>query len=393
MLNLVMKKDRINILFIVILTLIIGGFCLEFLPSFPVISDSEEYNTVALNLVQGKGFMLDNEPTGETPPGYPLFLASIYYLFGYDYQIVKLIQFILLAGMGIIVYLMTRKFLNFQPTLSFLSSLTFVLWPYFVVYPLFIVSEILFIFFFLLSTYFLLTFLKEPSLKNSIIAGGLLGIATLVRPVTLLLPFWLAFLLLFFLKAAGKRAYFLKLVIILMVFTAVLTPWTVRNYLVFQRFVPIGTFLPKVIEKGYVRLDYTEGSQALKPWEANFKTMALARLKNIYLFWNPGAKGTNAQIIKETFPIMGTLFHIYRIFFFIILALAFWSLRLIRKNKEIFVLWIIIFYFWALHIILFPYPRYTLPIIPLVIILAWFTLRNIGYKILNKSPYKIGKKT
>ena len=185
-----LKKDLRNIIFIVVLTLIISGFCFKFLPSFPITSDTEEYDTVAFSLVQGKGLTPNNEPTKE-PLGYPFFLAGIYYFFGYDWQIVKLIQFILLAGMGIIIYLITKKFLGFSSNLALLSSLTLIFWPYFVVYPLFIASEILFTFFLLLSIYFFLNFLRLPSLKNSLILGILLGIATLIRPVALFLPFWL----------------------------------------------------------------------------------------------------------------------------------------------------------------------------------------------------------
>ncbi|MDP3990931.1 MAG: glycosyltransferase family 39 protein [Candidatus Nealsonbacteria bacterium] len=389
-----LKKDLINIVLIIILILIIGGVGLKFIPSFPVISDSEGYDVVAQNLIQGKGFIYNDKPIKESLSnnfvGYPVFLASIYYLFGHDYQIVKFIQFLLLGGMAIIVYLMTRKFLDLSPLLALLSSLTLILWPYFIFYPTLIVSETLFIFFFLLLIYFLLSFSKKPSLKNSLLVGGLLGIAALVRPVALFLPFWIVFFLLIFLKPLREKVNLLKLVIVLIVFFAVLSPWGMATH----QLNPISNhLLQSIITKAYVRLDYTEGSQALKPGETSLKTMALARLKNIYLFWNPGAEGANAQTIKETFPIMGVLFHIYKIFFFIVLALAFWSLKWIRRKKEILILWIVIFYFWSLHIVFWPYPRYTLPIIPLIIVLAWFSLQNIGYKILNRNLNKTEEKT
>lgn len=371
-----LKKDKINILLIVVLTLIVGGLCLKFLPSFPVISDAERYDTIALNAVQGKGLTYNNEPTIE-PPGYPFFLSGIYWLFGHNYQIVKFIQFLLLAGIGIIIYFIGRKFLNFPPSVAFLSSLTLILWPYFILYTNFIVTEILFIFLLLLSIYFLLTLFKDPSLKNSLILGGLLGLVTLVKPIPLLLPFWMVFFLWIFFRPTWKKTYFFKLAIILIVFVAVLTPWIIRNYLHFNQFIPISGHLSNVIERAYVKLDYTEGSQVLKPGEADLKTVILARLKNIYLFWNPGAGGAHAKTLKEAFPIMGTLFYVYRILFFAILSLAFWSLRWIRQNKEIALFWMIIFYFWAFHTVFYPYPRYTLPIIPLVIMLAWFSIQKL----------------
>ncbi len=376
-----MKKDSINIVFIVVLTLIVAGLCLKFLPSFPVTSDTEEYDTVALNLVQGKGLTLDNEPTKE-PLGYPLFLAGIYSLFGHNWQAVQIIQFILLAGMGMIFYLTTRKFFNFSLILALLSSLTFVLWPYFIFYPNLITTEILFIFFLLLSIYFLLSFLKEPSLKNSLILGVLLGIAALVRPVALLLPFWLVLFLLIFLKSARTKTYFFKLAVFLVVFTTVFSPWVIRNYIHYHELFPVYSH---VIEKSYIDPDHVPTSQFLESEKLDLKTLALSRLRNIYLFWNPGADGLNAEVLREKFPIIDFLLHAYRVLFFMVLALAFWSLKAIRQKKKILFLWIIIFYFWALHTMLFPYPRYTMPVIPIIIILAWFSLRNIAYKIGEKT--------
>lgn len=358
-----LKKDKINILLIVFLCLIIAGLCLKFLPSFPVVSDSQVYDTLALNLVQGEGFTLNNEQSGEAPV-YPFFLAGIYRLFGHNYQIVKFIQFLLLAGMGIIVYLITRKILNLSHALSFLSSLTLIFWPYFIFYPTLIVTETLFIFLLLLSVYLFLRFQKGPSLKNALVLGGMLGISALVRPMALFLPFWIAFFLL--------RTHFSKLLIVLMLFITILAPWAMRNYVYTHQFTPAYSH---VLGKSYVN----------EAGEANFKTVILARLKNIYLFWNPGATGSYTRELQKAFPILGILLNIYRVLFLITLALAFWSLRFIRRNKQIFLLWIVIFYFWAFHTLLWPYPRYTLPIIPLVIILAWFSIQKIWYKIGEKA--------
>lgn len=372
MLNLVTPKDKINLLGIVILALIIGGLGLKFLPDFPIPSDTQEYDAVARNLTQ---------PTPE-PIGYPLFLAGIYYVFGYDWQIVRLIQYLLSAGIGIILYLIARKFFNFSPSLAFLSSLNFLFWPYFIVYPIFIGSEILFIFFLLLAIYSLLAFRETPSSKNILFLGICLGIAALIRPVAFILPFWIVLFLLICFKSFRQKEYLLKLILVLVVFLTIFSPWTIKNYVYFGSFFP--AYVP-AFQKSFVKLDYTPGSEPLKPGEADFKTLILSKLKNIYLFWNPGAKGLNAQVLQENFPIMKVLFKLYWIGYFLVLGLAFWSLKWIRKNKNILLLWLIIFYTWTLHTLLWPYPRYTLPIIPLVIILAWFSLR--------KTAYQIGEKT
>lgn len=383
-----MEKQNLKpIISILLLTLIIGLSYLKFGIIFPPGGDTVKwYNPLALSLVQNHGFSIEGEQIARITPGYPLFLALIYYLFGYNYSMVYIVQFLLLAGIGIIVYFIAKRHLKLSSTFSFLASAMVVTWPYFILYSTLILTEILFTFLLLLSVYFLLELQENPSLYNSLISGGVLGATTLVRPVTLLLPFWAVFFFFVFLRKWRKKAYLLKTILILVVFIVTLAPWTIRNILL-HKSILVSSGLESAIGKGYKDLDYTQGSQALKPGEVDLKTLLVARLKNIYLFWNPGAQGERAQTLLEKYPFVNHLFSVYKLLFFTILALAFFSLKFIGlrsiyrakstiKKRGIFLLWIIIFYFWGLHTILFPYPRYTLPIIPLVILLS---LCSISY--------------
>ncbi|MDO8264937.1 MAG: hypothetical protein Q7T34_01040 [Candidatus Parcubacteria bacterium] len=140
----------------------------------------------------------------------------------------------------------------------------------------------------------------------------------------------------------------------------------------------------EMLSRAFVTLDYTEGSTALEPGEATAKILLISKIKNIYLFWNPGAGGENARELVQKYPLLEILFSAYKIVFFAIVFLAFLSLRYF-KQKEVFLLWTIIFYFWALHIFLYPYPRYTLPIMPFIIVLALFTLNNFLSKYSQKA--------
>jgi len=371
------KKDWILIIFIFIITLTLGSLCLKFIPSFPIISDAKVYDDIALNLIEKRGFTLEGKPVAEAP-GYPFFLAFVYFLFGYNYQIVRIIQFLLLAGMGVIAYFITRKFLNFSRILAFLTSLTIIIWPYFVLYSILILTEILFIFFLLVSVYLFLEFSTTPSFKNAFLTGFFFGLANLFRPVILLLPFWMVFFLLIFGKKWGENFSLSKIFLFLVIFLLILTPWTIRNYFQFHKFIPISSGLSSAISKAYIHLDYTLGSPALEPGKANFKILITARFKNIYLFWNPGAEGERAQTLIKIYPWVKYLILIYKILFFTLITLVFFSLRFFIKRREIFLLWITILYFWIFHIILFPYPRYTLPIIPLVILLAFYTINYLS---------------
>jgi hypothetical protein len=99
----------------------------------------------------------------------------------------------------------------------------------------------------------------------------------------------------------------------------------------------------------------------------------VSKVKNVFLFWNPGAGGYQAQAYIDRYPFVRTLIWLYRFGFFVLLALAFTTLRR-WKDEHVALTWIVIGYFWGVHTVLFPFPRYMLPIIPLVLILAASTV-------------------
>ena len=372
-----MNKENLKaVVFIFLLTLTVGFGYLKFGVAFPISSDAVRYyDPIALNLVEGKGFTVGETPTAQIAPGYPSFLALIYTLFGHDYDFVRILQLLLLAGTGIIVYFMAQKYLKLSPALSFLASATTVVWPYLIIYSTLILTEILFIFLFLFSVYFLIRSLEEKTFKTTIISGVILGMAILTRPVILLLPVWLCLFFFIALKFRKKAGEWKKIGVFLLLAIVVILPWTLRNFLQFDSFIPVSGGLDSALNKSFVTYDYTQGSVSLKPGETNLQTAILFKLKNVYLFWNPGAEGERAQVLTKNYSWANNLILYYKVLFFFILGLAFLSLKFI-KQKEIFLIWTIIIYFWALHVVLFPYPRYTLPVIPLVILLAFFTLNN-----------------
>lgn len=378
------RKDCVIIILIFFVALTVGGGYLKFGPIFPVESDSISYNSLAQNLVKGKGYVLEEgKPTAVRAPGYPFFLALIYTLFGYNYDSVRIIQILILAGIGIVVYFAAKKHLKLSPAFALLASTLVVIWPYFVFYTGLLLTEILFTFFLILAVFFLLEFYQFFSRSSIVLSGLCLGIATLIRPEVLLLPFWLIFLWFFHKR---KKEIIKKQLLIVLVFVLVLSPWTIRNFIQFHRFALVtagedenSTAYREALNRALIQYDYLPGVY-LGPGEITLKSAIFYKLKNIYLFWNPGVEGKNARIILEKYDWAANVFLIYKILFFLILGAAFLSLKFI-KRKEIFLLWAIIFYFWALHTVLYPYPRYTLPIIPLVILLAIVTFYRKTYSL------------
>jgi len=382
-----MNKNFTPIIIIFTVALLLGIFCIKFLPTIPQTGDSLDYSAIAKNLALGKGFAIKGGvPTAERPPAYPFFLAFIYKMNG-SLDAVRIIQFFLLGCTASLIYLIGRSHLKIPNGLSFLAAGTIIFWPYFSIYASLILTETLLVFSLTASLFFLLEFQQNLKSRNAIISGIFFGLLLLVKPLPILFPVWLLVLLWIFKKNSPLSAR--RLSIFILVIFLVVSPWIIRNFIQFKTFIPItsgatgGPLYNQMLARAFITLDYTEGSTALKPGEATVKTILISKIKNIYLFWNPGAGGENAQDLTQRYPFLKIVFFAYKIAFFAIVFLAFLSLRFF-KQKEVFLLWTIIFYFWGLHIILYPYPRYTLPIMPFIILLAFFTLNDLSQNYLTK---------
>lgn len=375
----IFKKQIPIFLVILFISISIGFFYAQFSPDFSISNDAlRHYFPIAQNLSQGLGFRdAEGLLTSRVAPIYPS-LLSLVYRFSNNFQNILIIQIFFLAGIGICGFLISKTYFNEQ--ISFIIAMNIVFWPYILFYTKLYCTEIIFIFLLLISIYYILESIKKNIKRDYIIAGILLALATLTRPVTLLLPFWIP--LLFCAKNKLKKEKFYKhhWIIFITAFILTISPWTIRNFAEFQTFIPVAGGLDCAISKAYNTYNYQENLMLIEEENKTYLTHISARIQNIYLFWNPGASGENTKLLQKKYEKIALLIICYKIIFLVTLALAFFSIKFFFKNEKIFALWIIIFYFWLLHIILFPYPRYTLPIIPLIIILSWFSAKNIFLK-------------
>jgi len=345
----------ISLIFVSIL--IAGGLFSTYMPDFGMEEQAVAYDEIAQNLTTNKGFVWNNGSVANETPGYPYYLAVIYSIVGHNYTAVKIIQLLLLGLIGVFVYLICKR-LSIKFRFALIAGLVAGLWPYFLLYSNLILPEIPLTLFLLIATYLLLLFQKTPTYLKSASLGIMLGLATLTRPMVILLPFLLTVGILIFIKRFRSPKLLLKLLVLLVLFIVTLVPWTIRNYREYNELIPVQSEISNIPE--------TDIAPILAQNENSY-------LKNIYLFWNPGAGGKQAKILTDMYPISKYLILIYKIAFFIILALALFSLKFL-KQKKILLLWLCILYFWAGYVFVRPFPRYTLPVIPIVIILCFFSL-------------------
>lgn len=200
--------------------------------------DTSTYVQLAKNIVAGHGFSTRTLPpyNGYTvrAPLYPIFLALVFKIFGEDYGKVRALQ----GLMGLCVSAAgCALFVRLFPKASWSSRLLVIallfLNPFFVWVNHAVLPDTLAGVFLMAGMWTLLY--KKLNSARAVVAGFFLGALSLTRPEFMLLPLAIvAMLWVFKIQRAPN-------VLLALIIGAVLTiaPWTLRNYRITQRFIPI----------------------------------------------------------------------------------------------------------------------------------------------------------
>jgi 4-amino-4-deoxy-L-arabinose transferase-like glycosyltransferase len=190
--------------------------------------DGKDYDALALSLAGGTGYAIDHIPNTFRPPGYPLFLAAVYALAGHSYAVVKVLQSLIGALTCVLVVMIGERL--FSKRTGVIAGVIAAVYPFLVLYSGFLLSEILFVFLSMAFIYALLRLRGNWTWWGVAIAGLVLGLMNLTRPVALLLPGLLFFWLWGELGAKRRAAMIAGLLALWMLVPIV--PWTIRNYVV-----------------------------------------------------------------------------------------------------------------------------------------------------------------
>lgn len=202
-----------------------------------LVVDEVTYELTADNLASGRGFSLPDtsgvlKPTMWREPAYPVFLSSLYILFGHSFKLVFFLQKVLLAFIVLIVYLIALNILEHKHRhiIAFLSAVLTAINLDLIYYSDLIMSETLFIFLLMSSTYLFIKALKSKRIILFALAGLLFGLSSLCRAVTSLYFIVAILLIIYFCKGIKLR----YLLIFLIFYFSIITPWIARNYILFN---------------------------------------------------------------------------------------------------------------------------------------------------------------
>lgn len=212
-------------------------------------ADAKAYDNIAVNIMSGYGFSLVPDgspiPTTQRTPMYPLFLAGIYIIFGHNYVAVKIIQAILGALSCIIIFYITNITYRNKMVAIIASLITALYVPFirgFNYYggPALLLSEYFYIFMLGMAILTTLIFVRDGKKWSGMLSGICIGFTVLTRPEFIVFPLLLIGYLFYISKLSVKRTvykYFIMYFFMLMI----LLPWTIRNYIVQKKFIPLTT--------------------------------------------------------------------------------------------------------------------------------------------------------
>lgn len=224
-------------------------------------SDQAEYDAYAWNLAQGNGYrgpspdVADqNHLTAYRPPLPSVLMAGVYALLGHRYAPVRLAHCLLSAASVWLAYRVGRR--AYGHAVGLLAAGAYALYPLAVFQAGDILSEPLGVLLFLAFLECVLVFAASGGWRPVLGAGLALGLALLARAsYAPMIPLFVLWALVQF---RGERKKLLRSVAILVAAGLVMSPWVVRNYLVFGKVIPFSTMGGSVLLQGNNRLVVTD---------------------------------------------------------------------------------------------------------------------------------------
>jgi hypothetical protein len=209
---LAIQKEKVFLLLLFMISFVSrAAFFVKFLsnddnPGYMIPCDSSQYQNIALHTIESKNKIpYDKTEKYVRLPGYPLFLAVCYTIFGENKIKALWVQIIIASIIPILIFLLSLTLFPSYITLAKFSAGAVALHVPLISLSGCVMTETIFMFFFQL---FLLTFLpsfslwftdkeRKYSLKKLFVCGILLGICSIIRPVghIMLIPIFLLLLL------------------------------------------------------------------------------------------------------------------------------------------------------------------------------------------------------
>ncbi len=353
------------------------------------------YDDVARSLIAGKGFIHSVNPRSEdsqykfkpgtpfhfVPPLYAWWLYLVYLAFGPNVFLAKILQSLMDATVCLLIYVLGMRIFG-NKGVSLLAALLYAICPLAIVVCGTLYYQIPMN---VALCWMVLSFMGSVKIRNGVWTGIAAASTALAKPVTLPLIMLMPVVRIIegsMKQVPLKRSLFWAISFVV-ASVVTLTPWTIRNYMVFNKFVPIQhggaeAFLQGSKEE-YVDMDVLSlrkkyGDSGLAPATEYTKAAVSNHFnhlrenpldylrflgKKFLLAWfNTEGKEKNFYVLLAQIPFL----------FFALISLGL-SCKFWLKAPNWYVPALVL-YICGIQVIIFPLVRYTLVVMPLVMLMT-----------------------
>ncbi len=427
-----MKISRSKLILIILIGIFILSLVIRFvylyqLKTSPLFgffaADSATYDKFALEILDGNFIYKDSV---FLHPLYPFFLSLIYFVFGHSLIAVAVCQIILDSLICIFLYLICVKIFN-RKSVGLLASFIYASYGLAFFYTVFLLDTTLVVF---LNVALILVLLYSKAKENLTLwffSGIILGLIILLKAnIILFLPFLLIWL---FYSPDGKVKVRKKILNVALIFAGViiiLSPFSIRNYIIEKNFSPLpahgginfyignnpdanGSYVtlfgmpnsPVEYTRNFILKARKETGEDLTSSQASnywlFKGLEFIRdnkvqylslsLKKLSLFWNSQEILSNLSYYfsQKFLPILNFPFFSFGVI--APLSILGFIFAIKEKSRYLYLIVLLIFSQMIYLILFFVTSRYRLPVVPFMIILGSYAVYNLGL-LIKSSEFK-----
>ncbi|MDT4966064.1 MAG: hypothetical protein QOJ64_801, partial [Acidobacteriota bacterium] len=218
---------------------------------------TEGYKHTARLLREGgiRSFFSSDSPLSDPnhighPPGYSVLLAVAFGIFGESDSAIQLIQVLADAASALIVFFIALSLLN--RTVATTAALLVALAPQFTYNSVLLLPDSIAVLPILISVLLLVRAWKRPRLGLFIAAGALIGLSCWLRANALLLPLFITAIIPILMERGSRMRYALWIIAGAVL---VIAPLTIRNFIVYDHFIPVSLGAGQTLLEGIADYD------------------------------------------------------------------------------------------------------------------------------------------
>jgi 4-amino-4-deoxy-L-arabinose transferase-like glycosyltransferase len=208
------------------------------------LSAYDEYGFIAQNIIEGRGFSYDwfgsLHATSIHAPAYPFILAGLFSLFGQGIGGALAAILLSIVASGVFLYIVFRTAESlFGPLAGFAALAILAFYPVQIYYSANVLPTIMYEGIFFLAILLAWRLRHDPSPGRGLMWGLSLGLAALSYSFVLALAPLLALWIVIAVRPSHRRQALLSVMLAAFVAMLICAPWTMRNYRVHHRWIPI----------------------------------------------------------------------------------------------------------------------------------------------------------